>query len=170
MDFPKVRLFESVGSFEDILFTAMEMERGAGRFYQHVRDRYADAPFANTFDQLSKVETAHARIIYDVYKKSTGAHIKEFDAFYESLADDILEGGERLEEMTGRLESLETDVCISLMEIALNIEYAAYDLYRSAATSGSIDPEAVNLFLDIAQAEKNHMRMIAGALADCPVN
>ena len=167
-DFPKIKVFESAGSFRELLVTAMDMERGAERFYQYARDRHEDAPFAITFDQLSKVETAHARIIYDIYKKSSETEPEAFDAFYENLAGEILESGESLEQMVGRLESIETNICISLMELALNIEYAAYDLYRSAATKGGIGNDAADLFLDIAQAEKNHMRLIAKALADCP--
>lgn len=166
-DFPKVKVFESAGSFKNLLFTAMDMERGAERFYQHCRERHADAPFANTFDQLARVETAHARIIYDVYKQAGETDPEPFDTLYENLAGDILEGGESLEQMITRLESIENGICISLMELALNIEYAAYDLYRSAATGGGEGAGAADLFLDIAQAEKNHMRMIAKALADC---
>ena len=166
-DFPKVKVFASSGSFQELLVTAMDMERGAERFYQHARDQHEDAPFAITFDQLSRVETAHARIIYDIYKKSSETEPESFDTFYANLTGEILESGESLEQMLGRLESVETNVCISLMELALNIEYAAYDLYRSAATKGGIGNEVADLFLDIAQAEKNHMRMIAKALADC---
>jgi len=166
-DFPKVKIFTSAASFEELLYTAMDMERGAERFYQHMRDQYSDYPFAKTFDQLSKVETAHARIIYDVYKKTAAAEPEPFDVLYEKLEGKILEGGEGLEEMIPRLESIDSHVCASLMEIALNIEYAAYDLYRTAAADHVESREAADLFLNIAQAEKTHMRMIAKALADC---
>lgn len=165
--FPKVKMFTSAGSFEDLLLTAMDMERGAERFYQHMHDQYADYPFAKTFDQLSKVETAHARIIYDVYKQSAAIEPEPFDTVYAKLEGEILEGGESLDEMVSRLESIDSHVCASLMEIALNIEYAAYDLYRNAAEEHVESREAADLFLDIAQAEKIHMRMIAKALADC---
>src|SRR6056297_4350065 len=59
-DFPRLHLFETGGSFEQLLFTAMNMERGAERFYQYVRDQYADYAFSATFGQLAQVETAHA--------------------------------------------------------------------------------------------------------------
>ncbi|MDZ7830254.1 MAG: rhodanese-like domain-containing protein [Desulfobacterales bacterium] len=166
-DFPKVKIFTSAASFEELLYTAMDMERGAERFYQYMRDQYSDYPFAKTFDQLSKVETAHARIIYDVYRKTAAAEPESFDVFYEKLQGEILEGGEGLAEMIPRLESIDSHVCASLMEIALNIEYAAYDLYRTAAADHVESREAADLFLNIAQAEKTHMRMIAKALADC---
>jgi rubrerythrin len=132
-----------------------------------MRDQYADYPFARTFEQLSKVETAHARILYDVYRKTAAEKPEPFDTLYEKLEGEILEGGERLHEMLSRLEAIDSHVCASLMEIALNIEYAAYDLYRTAAADHVESREAADLFLDIAQAEKTHMRMIAKALADC---
>ena len=165
--FPKVKMFAAAGSFEELLYTAMDMERGAERFYRHMRDQYADYPFAKTFDQLSKVETAHARIIYDVYKKSAATEPEPFDTLYQKLSGEIMEGGESLDQMASKLESIDSHVCASLMEIALNIEYAAYDLYRNAAAEHVESSEAADLFLDIAQAEKTHMRMIAKALADC---
>ncbi|HMA86028.1 MAG TPA: rhodanese-like domain-containing protein [Desulfosalsimonadaceae bacterium] len=165
--FPKVKMFAAAGSFEELLYTAMDMERGAERFYQHMRDQYADYPFAQTFDQLSKVETAHARIIYDVYKKSAATEPEPFDTLYQKLSGEIMEGGESLDQMASKLESIDSHVCASLMEIALNIEYAAYDLYRNAAVEYVESREAADLFLDIAQAEKTHMRIIAKALADC---
>jgi len=165
--FPKVKMFAAAGSFEELLYTAMDMERGAERFYQHMHDQYADYPFAKIFDQLSKVETAHARIIYDVYKKSPATEPEPFDTFYQKLSGEIMEGGESLDQMASKLESIDSHVCASLMEIALNIEYAAYDLYRNAAVEYVESREAADLFLDIAQAEKTHMRIIAKALADC---
>lgn len=166
-NFPKVKVFAAAGSFEDLLFTAMDMERGAQRFYEYMRDQYAEQPFAKTFDQLSRVETAHARIIYDVYSKTAAAEPASFDVVYEKLAGEIMEGGESLDQMLSRLESIDSHVCASLMEIALNIEYTAYELYRNAALDHVENREAGDLFLDIAQAEKTHMRMIARALADC---
>jgi rubrerythrin/rhodanese-related sulfurtransferase len=167
-EFPRLKAFEAGGSFPELLFSAMNMEKGAERFYEHVRERYKDQGFSKTFDQLARVETAHARIIYDVYKKiGEEPEPEPFDSLYESLAGDIMEGGESLSDMMERLEAVEENACIPLMELALSIEYAAYDLYRSAATRMDTEAETADLFLDIAQAEKSHMRMIARALAEC---
>ena len=167
-DFPKLRVFDSAGDFRDLLFTAMNMERGAERFYEQVRQRYGDQAIAKIFDQLARVETAHARILYDVYKKSFEQAAPEpFDSLYENLSGDIMEGGQSVSEMIAKLEAIEGDVCTGLMELALNIEYSAYDLYRSAATRKDTDTATAGLFMDIAQAEKSHMRMIAHALAEC---
>ena len=170
-DFPRVQVFDSAGDFGDLLFTAMNMERGAERFYEHVRQRYEDQAIAKTFDQLARVETAHARIIYDVYKKNRpDAEAEPFDTLYEELPGDIMEGGQSVSQMIETLEVIEGDLCTALMELALNIEYTAYDLYRSAATRRDTDAETADLFMDIAQAEKSHMRMIARALAECGEN
>jgi hypothetical protein len=51
----------------------------------------------------------------------------------DQLRGDILEGGQPLEEGQRKVAALEGDVCLNLIEMALNIEYRALDLYRSMA-------------------------------------
>jgi rubrerythrin len=49
----------------------------------------------------------------------------------------------------------------------LDIEYSAYDLYRTMAEQTESE-EAKTAFLSIAQAEKAHMQAIAKAISQCP--
>lgn len=53
------------------------------------------------------------------------------------------------------------------LEMALKIEYTAYDLYRNLAHQLS-ESENSEVFLSIAQAEKGHMRALIDAIEDCP--
>ncbi|MCP4107941.1 MAG: hypothetical protein GY749_20750 [Desulfobacteraceae bacterium] len=53
------------------------------------------------------------------------------------------------------------------MELSLNIEYSAFDLYRTMAEQTE-DKEAEKVFLSIAQAEKGHMRTLIKAVSECP--
>lgn len=55
---------------------------------------------------------------------------------------------------------------MNIVEMALNIEYAAYDLYRTVAESVD-DENAKKALLTVAQAEKGHMRILADVLATC---
>lgn len=56
--------------------------------------------------------------------------------------------------------------CIQLIETALDMEYAVFDLYRTMADRAESD-DARGAFLSLAQAEKAHMRVLARALERC---
>ena len=83
------------------------------------------------------------------------------------LGGEVLEGGENLDDVLRRLEAIEENVCLSLLEMALDIEYSAFDLYRTMAEQTE-SAEARSAFLSIAQAEKTHMQTIARAVSHCP--
>lgn len=164
-DYPKVRLFPPDLTPHQSLKTAMDLEKGAFRFYAHLMEKYAGEPFAETFVQLSKAENAHARAIYAFWEKDE-ANPPAFDDLFNELEGDILEGGEHLADILDRLDGIEGRPCLRLMELALHIEYTAFDLYRVMAERAE-DDAAKKAFLDIAQAEKSHMRLIAQAIARC---
>ena len=164
-DFPRVQVFDSSRDFNQLLRTAMELEKGAWRFYQAVLDRFPAAPHSPTFEQLSKAETAHARAIYQIWSPRV-SQPQPFETLYTLLKGDILEGGESLEEALERLDALEGDSCMGLIEMSLQIEFAAFDLYRVMADR-SDDPDARQAFISIAQAEKGHMRLLTRAIDQC---
>lgn len=163
--FPRVQVFERAQDFNALLRTAMDLEKGAWRFYQAIVDRFASAPYKPDFQQLSKAETAHAKAIYRFWS-SRVPDPQPFETLYAHLEGNILEGGESLEGMLQRLDTLEGDICLSLIEIGMQIEYAAFDLYRVMADQSN-DPEARQVFLSIAQAEKGHMQLLTRAIEHC---
>ncbi len=164
-DFPRVQVFDSAQDFTQLLRTAMELEKGAWRFYQAILDRFPSAPHLPTFERLSKAEIAHARSVYQIWSTRI-PDPQPFEALYTLLKGEILEGGESLDGMLQRLDALEGDTCLSLIEISLLIEYAAFDLYRVMADRCE-DPDACQAFISIAQAEKGHMRLLTRAIEDC---
>ena len=164
-DFPKLRAFPLLGSAAEIFHQAMDMERGAYHFYREVLARHSEAAFARFIDMLARAEEGHARLIYGYYAQEV-PDAPPFDELYAALPGEVLEGGQSLAAMRSLLDSRENTTCIDIVELAISIEYAAYDLYRSMADhfQGTGREEA---FLDIAQAEKEHMRIAAEALACC---
>jgi sulfur-carrier protein adenylyltransferase/sulfurtransferase len=87
-----------------------------------------------------------------------------FDALYDGLDGGIMEGGEPVEEALDRLEGRE---CLELSELALEIEWTSYDLYRSLALRTEHERFRAAL-LALAEAEKNHLRTVARVFRDCP--
>jgi hypothetical protein len=88
-----------------------------------------------------------------------------FQALFDDLPGDILEGGEALEDMLGHLKARRSDTGIHVLELSLSIEYRAYDLYRNLAER-TTDPRVRDSLLTIAQAEKSHMRRLQQAIAE----
>ena len=160
--YPRIQIFEKDQNLEQLLKTAMDLEKGAWRFYRYVMDRYPDDPIRPTLEQVSIAEKAHATLIYHFWK-----HFQKnpppFDRLYQDLQGNILEGGQSFEDACRLLEATETQGSSAVIDLALNIEYSAFDLYRTMAEHTE-NAEASSTFLSIAQAEKAHMRTLTRAL------
>ena len=163
-DFPRVQVFVHTRSISHLLMTAMDLEKGAYRYYRAILDLFPDLPFRPVIEQLSKAEEAHARLVYALWKPDQ-TDPQPFELLFDDLAGDIIEGGEALEDVLGRLKAIRTDIGINILELSLRIEYQAYDLYRNLADR-TTDNQARDSLLSIAQAEKTHMRRLNQAIAD----
>ena len=164
--YPKVELFDADQSPEQLLKTAINLEKGAWRFYQHVMDTFSDNPISEILEQISIAEKGHATLIYGVLKK-LDPDLPPFKQYYPLLTGEILEGGMSFEDACNRLSTAENQSCTAIVDLALAIEYAAFDLYRVMAER-TASAEARQTFLAIAQAEKGHMRSLVRSLANCP--
>jgi sulfur-carrier protein adenylyltransferase/sulfurtransferase len=162
---PKVKLFAKAESLAAQLRLAMDLEKGAFRFYDYLARRFDDEPFAAIFAVLATAETGHARKFHQMLKAAEDS-CPDFESLFAGLKGDILEGGEDLEPVLRRVAALETGICLTLMELALAIETSAFDLYRSLA-DGSADRQVQEAFWSIAQAEKSHIQQLAEAVSLC---
>lgn len=166
-DFPRVQVFDRTAPARSLLEKAMDLEKGAGRFYDRMARESAGAPFADTFATLAVAELGHARLVYRFWATATEAP-PAFETVYAGLSGEILEGGQALDEACKQLTTITADgACIAMMELALDMEYAAFDLYRLAAEMAE-SPEAREAFVTIAQAEKGHMKTLIKAIDRCP--
>ncbi len=166
--YPKVKIFDKDQTLEDLLATAMDLEKGAWRFYQYALDMYSNAPICLTLKQVSLAEKAHATLIYRIWKEFQH-NPPPFDRLYQTLDGEILEGGHNFEETCRHLDAVGKQGCVGVIDLAMTIEYSAFELYRSMAER-SDNSEARSTFLSIAQAEKAHMRALTRALGQCPEN
>ncbi|MBW2072847.1 MAG: sulfurtransferase [Deltaproteobacteria bacterium] len=165
-DMPKIQLLDKSRPLTELLFTSMDLEKGAYRFYRHILRKFSSESFSEAIQHLANAETAHARVIYNILAQA-GKEMQPFEELFASLDGEILEGGATLAEVLNTLEAVAEDQCLRLLEMALDIEYSAFDLYRTVAEEVD-NRETRAAFLKIAQAEKEHMRSIARALAECP--
>lgn len=126
-------------------------------------------------EQLVDMEMAHAKQVYRTLAKHWGdGDVPSFESLFEEAGGDILEGGQRLEELKPWVDqALSLDEgCVGVAELGLEVEYAAYDLYRAVAawarTNDSLPSEEAQameaVFLDLAQQEKQHGRFLLDKL------
>jgi rhodanese-related sulfurtransferase/rubrerythrin len=168
---PRRHLFDAAQTTAARLRLAMDLEKGAQRFYEYVGTHFDGAAFtdgaafAATFARLATAEVAHARAVYKFWRAETGSQ-QAFEDLYGELRGEILEGGAELEQVLTRVKGLGRNACLPLVEMALGIEYAAYDLYRTLADN---DPQAEvkAAFLQLAQAEKAHMEVLTKTVDLC---
>ena len=55
---------------------------------------------------------------------------------------------------------------MNFVEIALDMEYASYDIYRNIAARAS-HADMVRAAFNLAEQEKGHARLVAGLLSAC---
>lgn len=164
-DFPRVQVFGNRDDALAMMHAALNLEKGAMNYYSRVHGRHADQSWSQVFADLSKAEIGHAKTVFH-FLQQLEKKGDTFDAAFERLPGDVLEGGMPLETALQNLAGLKGRVCMRLIELALKIEYSAYDLYRAMADQahGIVEREA---FITIAQAEKGHMRTLIKAIGDC---
>jgi rubrerythrin len=162
-DFPRVQTFDQARSLADLLTTAMDLEKGAYRYYGALLERFGHLSFHSTLAHLAKAEEAHARMLFAL-RQTEQPDAQSFEAVFEALPGEILEGGQPFGEVLARLEVMSVANGIPLLEYSLGIEYRAYDLYRNMAERAA-EERTRNHLLAIAQAEKTHMRQLTEAIA-----
>jgi rhodanese-related sulfurtransferase/rubrerythrin len=163
-DLPQVQLFEKQ-SFDGMLQTAMNLEKGALRFYRAVGGHYGQHGWSAVFKRLEKAEIAHAKSVFAILNQAAPQDLN-FDQVFEKLPGEVLEGGMTLEVALRKMAAYKDDACMRLVELALQIERAAFDLYRALADQAAGDGGG-DVFLSLAQAEKSHMQALIDHIAAC---
>lgn len=163
---PDLKTFTEAGSLGQVFHQALELERGAERFYTALLDQVTEEKLKKPLATLAQAEEGHARILH----RHWGALEKDvapFDEIYGQLSGDLVEGNQDIETLLHFFEANMERPCLTAMEMALQIECMAYDMYRNLAHNFRDKPLAA-AFFDIAQSEKSHIQIAAEAIALCP--
>jgi sulfur-carrier protein adenylyltransferase/sulfurtransferase len=167
---PKIELFDKSQSVFQMLKTTICLEKGAASFYLKIQEMNILVNGGDIFSQLSEAEISHARTLFELLKKHSDQPFQSFEKFYQGLSDDIVEGGDTLNDLMKYIHNIQRYGCINLLDLALDVEFASYDLYKTLANLKSGQMDFAVILLDIAQAEKNHMKLIADSYKRCPDN
>lgn len=176
---PHLDVFADIASLDQALLLAMDMEKAAHVFYRSILDAVQTEWVCSLMQELVDMEKAHARMVYGQLKKcraaAGGEPPQDFDALFDGLPGEILEGGRSVAELKPWVADAANGACMPLAELAMEIELHAFDLYRAmadhAAQGGTGDApdseparKAQSVFLSLAQQEKEHLRLIMDRL------
>jgi len=164
-DFPNLRAFDTKGTVAEVLLQAMNLEKGADRLYSSLLKYFEDTPQQKTIELLAKSEAAHGRAVYGALKKLGEAQLGDFEKVYGELQGDILEGGLDVESVVSVAKSIADQGAVALLELAVELELRAYDLYRVLAHRAD-DTPLRETFLDLAEQEKRHARSLLKTLGE----
>ena len=132
-------------SIDEILDFAINKEKEAVSFYNHLSKKESIAALANTFKELAQEEAKHVRLLTNISKNREG--IEDYEL--KKIPD--LKVSEYLVEMEYSEGMLMQDILV----LAMKREEMAVKLYTNLAM-GSTDPEAGKLFRMLAQEEAKH--------------
>jgi rhodanese-related sulfurtransferase/rubrerythrin len=164
-DIPHLELFPRDLPLAQTLYRAMNMEKGAWTFYNEISLEYSGTELGDMIGNLGNMEETHARSIFNYWqKKVTPPSSESFEAIFERLDGRIMEGGKPVTAWTARLGHDPKDRMLRLLELACEIEYYAYDLYRGLARREQ-DQDEIKTYLLLAEQEKAHVRVISKALS-----
>jgi len=166
-DFPKLKALNVEGSVDEILRSALDLEKGAHRLYDALLPYFKGTESQPVIEELARAEVGHGRVVYGALAKLAGQPEATFEQLFEELPGNLLENGVTFEQSVARATAIGVDGPLALLEMALEIELMAYDLYKNLADRAEAG-DAKRTLLDLAQHEKRHAEGLAkriGAMA-----
>jgi rhodanese-related sulfurtransferase/rubrerythrin len=162
-DFPQLKVVDLGGGVEEVLLQALELEKGAHRLYDALGPYFEGTPAQETIEELAKAEVGHGKVVYAALAKLSAQPADPFEKTFDDLPGELLEGGDTLEAAVGRAREVGAHGPLALLELALEIELRAFDLYKNLADHAD-DADTRATLLDLAQQEKRHAEGLAKKL------
>lgn len=160
---PPLKAIDLNGGVEAIIRQALDLEKGTHRLYTALAPALAGTPAERTVRDLQSAEVAHGRVLYDTLSSLIDDDLPSYEALFDQLRGDLIESGEPLEAWVSQvLQSAPVDK-ISLLELALEIELRAYDLYKSLGAAQPAGPTR-DALIGLSQEEKQHVNRVAEAI------
>ncbi len=166
-DFPRVTLFPYTSDISSMLMRAFELEKGTQEFYSACVQVFQEEPFSQDASVLAGLEMEHARIIYN-YLKEIEPELEDFEKMYSKASGDIMEGGLKVSEALSSLKDMEGIPCLNFGELALDIEFMAYDIYKNLAARAE-NADTARAMLALSDQEKGHARIVSRIISRCPL-
>lgn len=163
-EFPRRITIDLNGSVEALLRQALDFEKGVYRLYTQMVAQYPDGILGATISQLTEIETTHGRAVYELLRRCVPGIQEDFESMFDALPGEVLENGLPYDVVLNAARELGRLGDMALLELALEIEMGAYDLYKGLAGTVSVI-EARQALGELAQQEKEHADLIFTAIS-----
>ena len=160
---PNLRVFADTESLGDLLIAALDLEKGAHRLYEALYQHFAGTSIDNVLKRLTWVEVGHERVVYQLLVEYSDSPVPPFTELMAKLRGDVLESGDPIDEVLDCARSLAVFGAAAVLELALELELRAYDMYRALAHQATND-KFRDAFLTLANQENAHARHVLEAL------
>lgn len=162
---PRVERFDPAGGPATALRQVAALEKGAQRFYFALAQQAGvPAEIQRLAVDLAEMEGRHAQRIYSMLGRFED--LPDFADFVAALPATILEGGREVDEALARLNENGKPNCLDFVELALDIENRAYDVYKTIGFDEAFASDR-EMFLVLAEQEKGHLRALIKKLPEC---
>ncbi len=162
-DLPRLSILDPGGPVETVIERAIDLEKGAHRLYDALRTQLADPALSQFAEHLARAEIGHGRILYDALVACGAEPAQSFEELFDSLPGKLLESGESYDVVVARAQQMAQHGSSALLELALEVELRAFDLYKNLADRAG-SPAARQTLLDLAQQEKRHAASVLNQL------
>lgn len=166
LNVPRIDLIPKDINPEAVMKKAIDFEKGAWRFYILASEKTAGSELSPVFKKMINDEMSHGKAIFRELTKISRLN-SEFNTYFDQCEGDILEGGQSFEKIRSFLDSDDASSCMDMLEFAIEIEYQAYDLYKTMAENTG-EQAVESMFFMLAQAEKKHLDQLIRSLDLCP--
>ena len=162
-DLPVLMPFVGKGTAREVLLEAINLEKGADRLYSALADHFQGSAIEGTIRAAARAEQDHGRAVYQALERLGEGVVEDFDTLYASLPGDVLEGGASLEQMLEAAKAAANQGNVALLDLALDLELSAYDMYRTLAHRADTESRR-QAFMALAEQEKSHARALTSAI------
>lgn len=134
---------------------ALQLEKGAWNFYTGLVDDALGGPTCGLLEQLAEAKREQARTLHRELVREAPTQNKshkDFVTFFEALDGEMLQSGDPVSFLSEWASVSRID-CLNAAEVALELEYRAYDLYKNMG-SACPRPEVENAFTMLAHAQR----------------
>jgi rhodanese-related sulfurtransferase/rubrerythrin len=151
-------VFEEIGKIKELLLFALQMEKASRTFYQEVAENLDEKEIRDVVTKLSHAEEKHMEILYSRLK-NIWPEAPPLDGIKES---EYMEGAISVPHRLLIIEEELPTERIDILELAMEKECKAYDLYQRMAEA--VEPPLREAFRDLAAQERGHINELSRLL------
>jgi len=150
--------FKEIGEIKELLLFALQMEKASRTFYHQVAENLDEKEIVDVLTKLSQAEEKHMEVLYSRLK-SIWPEAPPLEGIKES---EHMEGAISVSHSFLVIEEEPPKERIDILELALEKECKAYDLYQRMAESVELPLREV--FRDLAEQERGHINELSRLL------